>query len=197
MDTLLEKAREFIAGKEWSVTLIVELHKFLLKGSVNDEHSVILTILRTIRDAEVLESESTEKVLTKLPWNDYKKIVVEICPAIHAAFADPMKELNILLGEVEDIFEMPRPSSASASGPAAEVPVLSCLGRLFSLLFPSKVKSASPVVPVDNTREGLEIRSALPALPGSVDSPVSSPPDLSGSPGLSCSPDLSGVSLKP
>ena len=195
MDTLLEKAREFIAGKEWSVTLIVELHKFLLKGSVNDEHSVILTILRTIRDAEVLESESTEKVLTKLPWNDYKKIVVEICPAIHAAFADPMKELNILLGEVEDIFEMPRPSSASA--PAAEVPVLSCLGRLFSLLFPSKVKSASPVVPVDNTREGLEIRSALPALPGSVDSS-----DLSGSPGLSCSPvlssppDLSGVSLK-
>lgn len=195
MDTLLEKAREFIAGKEWSVTLIVELHKFLLKGSVNDEHSVILTILRTIRDAEVLESESTEKVLTKLPWNDYKKIVVEVCPAIHAAFADPMKELNILLGEVEDIFEMPRPSSAS--GPAAEVPVLSCLGRLFSLLFPSKVKSASPVVPVDNTRGGLEIRSALPALPGSVDSP-----DLSGSPGLSCSPvlssppDLSGVSLK-
>lgn len=197
MDTLLEKAREFIAGKEWSVTLIVELHKFLLKGSVNDEHSVILTILRTIRDAEVLESESTEKVLTKLPWNDYKKIVVEICPAIHAAFADPMKELNILLGEVEDIFEMPRPSSASGPAPGAEVPVLSCLGRLFSLLFPSKVKSASPVVPVDNTRGGLEIRSALPALPGSVDSSVSSPPDLSGSPGLSCSPDLSGVSLKP
>lgn len=188
MDTLLEKAREFIAGKEWSVTLIVELHKFLLKGSVNDEHSVILTILRTIRDAEVLESESTEKVLTKLPWNDYKKIVVEVCPAIHAAFADPMKELNILLGEVEDIFEMPRPSSASA--PASEVPVLSCWGRLFSLLFPSTVKNASPVVPVDNTRGGLEIRSALPALPGSVDGPDGSQPDL-------CSPpDLSGVSLK-
>jgi len=195
MDTLDVKAREFTSGKDWSVSLIVELHKFLLQQDFKDEHQVILTILRVIRDAEVAEAklleESKEKALPTLPWNEYKKIVLEVCPAIHSAFLDPMKQLNTFLGEIEDVFEVPRPSSQSEAKP-----VPSCLARLFSVLlkayfsdakapevktpeakapqvktswFGRKLQPATPVVPVDNTRGGLEIRSALPALPESVD----------------------------
>jgi hypothetical protein len=204
MDTLDVKAREFTSGKDWSVSLIVELHKFLLQQDFKDEHQVILTILRVIRDAEVAEAklleESKEKELPKLPWNEYKKIVLEVCPAIHSAFLDPMKQLNTFLGEIEDVFEVPRPSSQSELKP-----VPSCLARLFSVLlkaflqsktsevktsevkapeakapetktpevktswFGRKLQTASPVVPVDNTRGGLEIRSAVPVLPGSLD----------------------------
>jgi hypothetical protein len=215
MDTLDVKAREFTSGKDWSVSLIVELHKFLLQQDFKDEHQVILTILRVIRDAEVAEAklleESKEKALPTLPWNEYKKIVLEVCPAIHSAFLDPMKQLNTFLGEIEDVFEVPRPSSQSEAKP-----VPSCFARLFSVLlkayfsdakapeakasevktpevktsdakapevktpeakapqvktswFGRKLQPASPVVPVDNTRGGLEIRSALPALPGSLD----------------------------
>jgi hypothetical protein len=164
-----------------------------------------------IRDAEVAEAklleESKEKALPTLPWNEYKKIVLEVCPAIHSAFLDPMKQLNTFLGEIEDVFEVPRPSSPSA---AADAPVPSCLSRLFSVLlkaflqskasevktpevkaseakasevkasevkapeakaswFGRKLQPASPVVPVDSTRGGLEIRSAVPSLPGSLD----------------------------
>jgi len=196
MDTLDVKAREFTAGKDWSVSLIVELHKFLLQQDFKDEHQVILTILRVIHDAELAEAklleESKEKELPKLPWNEYKKIVLEVCPAIHSAFLDPMKQLNTFLGEIEDVFEVPRPFSPSAAA-HTHAPVPSCWGRLYSLVFPLQVKnltvSATPVVPVDNTRGGLEIRSALPTLPGSVDVP---PPSL-----LSRNPasDLSGSSL--
>jgi hypothetical protein len=201
MDTLDVKAREFTAGKDWSVSLIVELHKFLLQQDFKDEHQVILTILRVIRDAELAEAklleESKEKELPKLPWNEYKKIVLEVCPAIHSAFLDPMKQLNTFLGEIEDVFEVPRPFSPSA---AAHAPVPSCLSRLFSVLlkaflqsktsevktpevktsevktpevktswFGRKLQPASPVVPVDSIRGGLEIRSAVPSLPGSLD----------------------------
>jgi hypothetical protein len=200
MDTLDVKAREFTSGKDWSVSLIVELHKFLLQQDFKDEHQVILTILRVIRDAEIAEAklleESKEKALPTLPWNEYKKIVLEVCPAIHSAFVDPMKQLNTFLGEIEDVFEVPRPSSQSE---LKRVP--SCLSRLFSVLlkayfseskaseakapeakapeakapeakaswFGRKLQPASPLVPVDNTRGGLEIRSAVPALPESVD----------------------------
>jgi hypothetical protein len=208
MDTLDVKAREFTAGKDWSVSLIVELHKFLLQQDFKDEHQVILTILRVIHDAEVAEAklleESKEKELPKLPWNEYKKIVLEVCPAIHSAFLDPMKQLNTFLGEIEDVFEVPRPSSPSAAAPVP-APVPSCLSRLFSVLlkaflqsktseakapevktseakapevktsevktswFGRKLQPATPVVPVDSTRGGLEIRSAVPSLPGSLD----------------------------